>query len=66
MKKIKNHKGITGIDITASIVVIFIAIGIISTMYSKYINNSKKIKRNTEASNVAMKFIEYIIHSCIV
>lgn len=60
MKKLKNNKGITGVDITASIVVLMIAVGIISTMYSKYINNSKLIKRNTEANNLAIDFIQYI------
>jgi len=60
MKKIKNNKGITGIDITTSIVILIIAIGIIMSMYSKYIDNSKIVKRNTEANNLAMNFVEYI------
>ena len=60
MKKIKSNKGITGIDITASIVVLIMAIGIIMSMYSKYIDNSKIVRRKTEANNIAIDFVEYI------
>ena len=60
MKKLKSNKGITGVDITASIVIIMIAVGIITSMYSKYINNSKQVKRNTESNKIAMDFIQYL------
>lgn len=60
MKKLKNNKGITGVDITTSIIVIIIGIGIISAMFTRYIDNTKKVKRSSEATNLAIGFVQYI------
>lgn len=60
MKKFKNNKGVTGIDIVMSILIILISVGIISMMYSKYLEKTKEVKRNTEATNLAREFIEYV------
>lgn len=57
---IKSEKGITGIDITISTLIITIFISLIGTlMYSSNIN-SQKIARRTEATDKAVNLIEEI------
>lgn len=60
MKKLKNNKGITGIDIVVSITIIVIVLGISLTVYSSYSEKSKEVKRTSVATNLAMKVIEKI------
>lgn len=60
MKFLKNNKGVTGIDIVMSILIIIVSVTLITIMYSKYIEKSKEIKRNTTATNIAMKVIDKI------
>ena len=57
---IKSEKGITGIDITISTLIITVFISLIGTlMYSSNIN-SQKIARRTEATDKAVNLIEEI------
>lgn len=60
MKKIKNNKGVTGIDIVVSITIILIVLGIVIVAYSTYSNKVKEVKRTTTATNLAMQVIEYV------
>ena len=60
MKRFKNNKGVTGIDISVSISLIVIILGIVMAMYTSYANKTKEIKRNSTATNLAMKVIEKI------
>ena len=60
MKRFKNNKGITGIDIVVSISLIVIVLGVVITAYASYSNKSKEVKRTSTATNLAMKVIEYI------
>lgn len=60
MKKLKNNKGITGIDIVVSITIIVIVLGISLTVYNSYSEKSKEVKRTSVATNLAMKVIEKI------
>ena len=60
MKKLKNNKGITGIDIVVSITIIAIILGITLTVYNSYSKKAREVKRTSVATNLAMKVIEYI------
>ena len=58
--KIKNEKGITGIDITVSILVITIFISLIGVLIFNIDSQSKSIERRTEAAYQAVNLIEEI------
>lgn len=58
--KIKEEKGITGIDITISIVLIAIFIGLTTTLTYQINKTSVKINRRTEAMTYAVETVETI------
>ena len=58
--KIKSEKGITGIDITLSVILIAIFIGILATLSLNIQNNSKQASINAEALNYAISIIEEV------
>ena len=58
MKKLKNNRGVTGIDIVISVLIIVMSVGLIGVMFSRYSKKSKEIERNTQAINLAMNVIE--------
>lgn len=60
MKRFKNNKGVTGVDIAVSVSIIVITLGIVMAIYTSYSNKSKEIKRNSVATNLAMTVIENI------
>lgn len=60
MKKLKNNKGLTGIDVVVSITIIVIVLAIVTSVYVIYSRKSKEVKRTTTATNLAMTVIEYI------
>lgn len=60
MKKIKNNKGLTGIDIVVSITIIVIVLGVVTAIYGAYSKKAKEVKRTTTATNLAMTVIEKI------
>ena len=60
MKRLKNNKGVTGIDIVVSITLIVITLGIVMAVYSSYSNQTKEVERTSTATNLAMKVIESI------
>ena len=55
---IKNEKGITNIDITITVIIITLFIGIIAVLLSNINSNSKSIERRSEATNYAINEIE--------
>lgn len=57
---VKNEKGITGIDITLSVILIAIFIGILTTISYNIQNNEKQASRQAEALNYAIETIEEI------
>lgn len=57
---IKNEKGITNIDITITVIIITLFIGIIAVLLSNVNSNSKSIERRSEATNYAINAIETI------
>lgn len=56
--KLKSEKGITGIDITLSVILISIFIGILATMSYNIQNNAKQADRHATALNYAISSIE--------
>lgn len=58
--KIKSEKGITGIDITLSVILIAIFIGILATLSLNIQNNTKQAERHAEALNYAISTIEKV------
>lgn len=56
----REEKGITGIDITVSIIIITLFIGIIATLLFNINSSSGGIGRKTEATNYAITEIEKI------
>lgn len=60
MKRFKNNKGVTGVDIAISVTMIIITLGVAMAIYTAYSNKTKEVKRNTTATNLAMKVIEKV------
>lgn len=60
MKQLRNNKGVTGVDVALSVTLIIIVLGIAMTIYSSYARNVREVKRNTQATNLAMTVIEDI------
>ncbi len=56
--KIKSEKGITGIDITISIILITLFVTLIATLMYAIHTNSNSIERKTEATNYAINIME--------
>lgn len=57
---IKSEKGITGIDITLSVILIAIFISILITLSYNIQNNTKQANRNAQALNYAIETIEKV------
>lgn len=57
---IKNNKGITGIDVTISIVILALFISLITNMFYNVSKIGKSIERKTEATYTAIQIIESI------
>lgn len=58
--KIKEEKGITGIDITLAVILISIFLAVILTIFTTIQKNSTKLSRETEAMYYAIETIENI------
>ena len=56
--KLKNEKGVTGIDITISVIILALFIGLITSLIYGINQSSKDIERKTEATNYAISEIE--------
>ena len=57
---LKNEKGVTGIDISISVVVIFIFVSIIAVILANIKNTSKELDRKSEALYIAINEIENV------
>lgn len=56
--KIKSEKGYTGIDIAVSVIVIFIFVSLIATLFYNINSASKEIELKSEATSIAISEIE--------
>lgn len=55
---IKNNKGITGVDITISIVILALFISLITNMFYNVSTIGKSVNRKSEAAYIAVQVIE--------
>lgn len=60
VKKLKEQKGATGVDIVVSITVISITIAIVIAIYTNVDLTSKRIKRTAGATRIATSMVEQI------
>lgn len=60
MKKLKNEKGVTGIDISIATIVILLFVSIIASLIYSFSEASKGIERKSEATHLAIQIIENI------
>ena len=56
--KLKNNKGFTGVDVAVSLVILLIFISFVATLFYNVSNTSKRMERKTQATNIAIEFIE--------
>lgn len=56
--KIKNQKGFTGIDVSISILIIIVFIGLITGLFYNLATTSARVERKTRATNLAIEIIE--------
>ncbi len=59
-KKLKEEKGITGIDIIVSVIIITMFVALIAIIFANITSNSQGINRKTEATHKAISLIEEI------
>lgn len=58
--KIKNNKGITGVDITIAIVILTLFISLITSMFYNVSVIGKAVNRKSEATYIAVQVIEAV------
>ena len=58
--KIKNNKGVVGVDIAVAIVILITFVGIIVGMFSNLAVTSRRVERKTVATKLAVEVIEGI------
>ena len=56
--KLKNNKGITGVDISISLVIIVLFVGIITSLLYSFVISSRNIDRKTMATEIAVDKLE--------
>ena len=56
--KIKDNKGITGIDATIAVVILMIFIPLVTSLFANIANMSKKVERKAIATDIAIQAIE--------
>lgn len=56
---IKSEKGITGVDISVSIIIILLFVSLTSTLVYNYAKNSKEVQRKSIATDMIIDILEY-------
>ena len=56
--KYKNNKGVTGVDLSVSLIIVVLFVGIISALVYNFGTTSKNINRKSIATNIATQKIE--------
>ena len=60
IKKVKENKGITGVDATIAVVILIIFVPLIASLFSNLINIKLRNERKSTALNIAIQLIEGI------
>lgn len=58
LRKIKDNKGITGIDATIAVIILMIFIPLVASLFANIANTSKKIERKAVATSIAIQAME--------
>ena len=58
--KIKNNKGITGVDITIAVIILTIFVSLIANMFYNVSQIANTVNRKTEATYIATQVVEAI------
>ena len=58
--KLRDNKGITGVDISVSLIIIVLFVGIISSLLYNFVISSRNIDRKGTATDIAIQVIENI------
>ena len=61
--KIKDERGVTGIDISVAIIIILLFVGLITTLIYNYTQNSKEIERKSTATYMIIDILEHAKNS---
>lgn len=56
--KLKDNKGLTGVDVAVSIVILLIFVSFITSLFYNLSNTSKRIEKKATATNLAIEVIE--------
>ena len=56
--KLRDNKGITGVDISVALVIVVLFVGIIATLTYNFSVSSQEINRKSEAINIAIQKVE--------
>jgi len=56
--KLKNNKGITGIDITISALIFIVFVSMIATLFFNLSSSANRLERKSTATNIAIEVIE--------
>ena len=60
VNKIKENKGITGVDATIAVVILIIFVPLIASLFSNLMNIKLRNERKSTALNIAIQMIEGI------
>ncbi len=58
--KLKNNKGVTGVDVAVAVTIFIVFLSIITAMFSNIVTTSQEINRKAKATNLAIDVIEKI------
>lgn len=58
--KIKNEKGLTGVDISIAVVILFIFVSLIAFLTYSINSTSKEMELKNDATNIAIDELEYL------
>ena len=58
--KLRNNKGITGVDISVALIIVVLFVGLIATLTYNFSVSSQEVNRKSEAINIAIQKVEEI------
>lgn len=58
--KLRNNKGVTGVDISVTLVIVVLFVGLIATLVYNFSSTSQSVNRKADAINIAIQKVEEI------
>ena len=56
--KLRNNKGITGVDLSVALVIVVLFVGLIATLTYNFSASSQEVNRKSQAINIAIQKVE--------